>query len=260
MAHAAHRLDEEQRVPTRRGGHLRVVEAPAGRSASTKSRKRGSAATGARKGAVKAGPVKADPKAKAARAATTARKSPAAAPRKPRSASMSADGLIAGATRAMMPERKPDAGLARTCRTAFQLFMIALVVVSAFGMARITLSAQAAATTVEAMKLERELKAAQAESERLELNRESLAGPSRIESAAVGIRLGRPATVRYIALPKALAVPAASAAAGAGSTAGQRFSVRVPQELKGVLEAAARITATEAQVLLASGSGLSGAR
>jgi cell division protein FtsL len=164
---------------------------------------------------------------------------------------MSAEGLLAGATRAIMPEQRVDTVLAANCRMAFRVFMVGLFVVSAFGMARVTLSAQAAATSVAAMRMKTELRAARQQSESLELDRGTLARASRIESAAAGLQMGRPANVRYISLPKALAVPAAGATAAAKTT-----SMRVPDSLKGMVDAAARITANEAQVLLASGSGL----
>ena len=255
MAHAARRLNEETRPAARRGAHLRVVDTPPARptsrpkkAASTKTKTRTPKVDKADGRSRSRAAVKSAPK----RAKTPAR-GRAAAARKPREAAFSAEGLITGATRAFMPERKSDTALAANCRLAFRVFLVALFAVSAFGMARVTLSAQAAATSVAAMKMKSELRSAMQQSESLELDRSSLAQASRIESAAVGLRMARPAQVRYIALPKALAVPAASAAAGAG---GGVSAVVVPDQFKGVLDAAARITANEAQVLLASGSGL----
>ena len=235
MAHAARRLNEEQRPAARRGAHLRVVDAPPARPKDSKNKGKGKTAAQKRQAA----------KGSAARGRS-------AAVRKPRAASLSAEGILAGATRAIMPEQRSDTALAASCRTAFRLFVVGLLVVSVLGLARVTLSAQAAATSVAAMKMKTELRAAVQQSESLELDRSSLARASRIESAAAGLQMARPATIRYIALPKALAVPAASAAAGASKTS----QLTVPAPLKGVVDVAARITANEAQVLLASGSGL----
>jgi len=221
MAHVARRLNEEQRPAARRGAHLRVVETPPARSK-----------------------------------AATASHGRTAATRKPRAASLSSEGLIAGATRAIMPERRGNPALVADCRMAFRVFMVALFVVSAFGVVRVTLSAQAAVASVAAMKMKTELRMARQQSESLEIDRGALAEASHIESVAAGLRMARPANVRYIALPKALAVPAASAAAGSAQAVGTSMLIRVPASLKGVLDAAARITANEAQVLLASGSGL----
>ena len=266
MAHAARRLNEDTRPAKPRGAHLRVVEPPAERAKTAKrvpkksaksSTKRPAASPGrgapAKDGVRKAARGTAKPAAPNRQAGSAKKtRGRAAAARKPRSAAWSASGLIAGATQAIMPEQRADTALAANCRMVFRLFMVGLFVVSAFGMARVTLSAQAAATSVAAMKMKSELRAARQQSESLEIDRGALAQPSRIESVAAGLRMGRPADVRYIALPKALAVPAASAAAGSGGVS----SLRVPDSLKGVLDAAARITANEAQVLLASGSGL----
>jgi hypothetical protein len=257
MAHAARRLTEEQRPAARRGAHLRVVEPPAAhpkKSAVAKGTSRSAKARpaniGKSVGKTKAAAPRVSTRAKATR--TVSRR--AAAPRRPRNAALAAEGLLAGATRALMPERRSDTALVASCRTTFRLFMIGLFAVSAFGMARVTLSAQAAATSVAAMKIKAELRAATEEAESLELDRGALAQPSRIESAAATLQMGRPANVRYIALPKALAVPAAGAAAG--REASSTTALHVPDQLKGVLDAAARITANEVQVLLASGSGL----
>jgi hypothetical protein len=91
----------------------------------------------------------------------------------------------------------------------------------------------------------------------LEIYKVALAEPRRIESiAASTMSMGKPGSVKYIALPARL--PGGSRAATSVPT--KKTSSLLPGAVEGVAAAAAQITAREAQVLLASGSGLGGAR
>ena len=142
--------------------------------------------------------------------------------------------------------------LTRRCRVTFRSFLAVLAVVSAFGMVRVTLSANAAETSAMAFKVKKELRAEQEQGQTLEMYRGALAEPSRIESiAATSMRMTKPADVRYIRLPS---TPATSTAPSAARK--RVSSASVSGVFDGIAQAAARIAAGEAQVLLASGSGL----
>ncbi len=237
-----------------------AAKKPAGRKPATAGRTKAAPAKKTSRAKSGAGTKARTPKTEAVRGSASRAK---AAPRRgaactrPRPAAYAADGLIQRATAAVLPSRCVESPLTITCRSMFRVFMVVLLAASAFGMVRVTLSAQAAETLAASQKVEKELRAAQLASDDLEISRVALAEPSRIESiAATTMHMTRPANVHYIALPANLppaAKPtAATPAAGQGSL--------LPESLKGVFGAAAQITAREAQVLLASGSGLGGVR
>jgi hypothetical protein len=255
-----------------RGARLRVVE-PA--KSSSRSRTGQKKATGA---AEKTGPARGKKAPAASRAARPVQKSAAgragAAPRakatkggparthgaprtRPRPAAFSADGLISRATDAVLPARCEESPLTATCRSAFRLFVVGLLVVGAFGMVRVTLSAQAAQALAASQKMKKELRAERLVSDDLEISRVALAQPFRIESiAASSMSMGKPVSVRYIALPAKL--PSATPPPGAGSP--MKTSSLAPVDLGVLAAATAQLTSREAQVLLASGSGLGGSR
>ena len=129
---------------------------------------------------------------------------------------------------------------------------MALLVVSAFGMVRVTLYAQAAETLAASQRMKQELRAARLTSDDLEiLPRGARATVADRSIAASTMSMGKPISVKYIALPKTLPQPAASTT----STRTSASSI-IPEGVEGLAAAAAQITAREAQVLLASGSGL----
>jgi hypothetical protein len=151
----------------------------------------------------------------------------------------------------VLPSSCVESPLAATCRTTFRLFMVGLALLAAFGMVRVTLSAQAAEASALSQKMKTELRTEQQQAETLELYKGALTDPSRVESIAVSAGMTKPGDVRYIALPKKL--PAVSAPT-------RKTTSMLPTGVRGILEAAAAISAREAQVLLASGSALGGSR
>ncbi len=263
----ARRIEEDASRSRRHGASLRAVDGAKRSSGSKPKSGRAAKPTSVRT-------EKPVPKAAPARGGGARKNAPkqagAAKPRgkavpqrgvartRPRPAAYAADGLIQRATAAVLPSRCVENPLTMTCRSAFRVFMVVLIAVSAFGMVRVTLSAQAAETLVASEKVKVELRAERLALDDLEISRVSLAEPSRIESiAATSMRMTRPISVRYIALPARLspgskAPGPAKAETGAGSM--------LPGGIQGIVGAAAQITAREAQVLLASGSGLGGAR
>jgi hypothetical protein len=174
-----------------------------------------------------------------------------AARTRPRPAAFSADGIISRATEAVLPTSCVESALVATCRATFRLFMVGLVLLAAFGMVRVTLSAQAAEASALSQKMKTELRTEVEQSETLELYRGALMQPSRVESVAASAGMTRPGDVRYIALPKSL--PSAPSAT-------PKTTSMLPAGVRGIIEAAAAISAREAQVLLASGSALGGPR
>jgi hypothetical protein len=268
MAASAARKTTTEAPRQRRGAHLRVVaDKPKAATGRPRSGKPGSTTKAAATKAVASKSSKtAKPRTgktakqvRSSRASATAQRGSAvrsAAPRgaartRPRPAAFSADGIISRATEAVFPSSCVESPIAATCRTTFRLFMVGLVLLAAFGMVRVTLSAQAAEASALSQRMKTELRTEREQAETLELYKGALMQPSRVESIAASAGMTRPGDVRYIALPKKL--PAAPAAT-------PKTTSMLPVEVRGVLEAAAAISAREAQVLLASGSALGGAR
>ena len=89
--------------------------------------------------------------------------------------------------------------------------------------------------------------AARARLDRLELDRSSLATPSRIESIAVSWQMRKAPALRYIAMPSGTTSPARQRAGGG-------------RALAQVIGAAASVTTREASVLLVGDAGLAATR
>jgi cell division protein FtsL len=139
-------------------------------------------------------------------------------------------------------------------RAAFNTCVFCLVAVTAVGLVRVAIIARAAEMTMSESTLSKRIKDQRIESDRLEIDASSLGTPSRIEEiAAATMRMGRPASVRYISLPETDEA-AAEAAAVSGDGAG------VATALGEVLGALADMSAGEAQSLLVGDVGLAGSR
>jgi cell division protein FtsL len=139
-------------------------------------------------------------------------------------------------------------------RAAFNTCVVCLVALTAVGLVRVAIIARAAEMTMNESTLAKRIKSQRIEADRLEIDASSLATPSRIEEiAGATMRMGRPASVRYISLPEtdeaaAQAVAVEPGAATAASTLGA------------VIGALADMSAGEAQTLLVGDVGLAGSR
>jgi cell division protein FtsL len=139
-------------------------------------------------------------------------------------------------------------------RAAFNTCAVCLVALTAVGLVRVAIIARAAEMTMNESTLTSRIKTQRIEADRLEIDASSLATPSRIEEiAGATMRMGRPASVRYISLPEtdeAAAEDAAAAPEEAGAVSA----------LGAVIGALADMSAGEAQTLLVGDVGLAGSR
>ncbi len=144
------------------------------------------------------------------------------------------------------------------CRSAFRAALVALLALTLFGLARVALSAKVTESSMEAVKLEKALKAETRVADRLELDKSMLVTPSRIESIAAGsLRMTKAPAPLYISVPgPALVTTAAPStpAAVMGSTPSAGHA------LSGVLGAALDVTEREARTLLVGDVGLAASR
>ena len=158
--------------------------------------------------------------------------------------------------RARSPRARGRADEARA-RALFGTFLVALIALAAIGSARVALIVHATEMSISETRLQAEIKAQRVEGDQLEVDRSSLASPSRIESiASATMRMGRPGSVRYITLPggEATATPEAASPRAATAAAGGQSG------LQAVLGAILDMSAGEAQSLLVGELGLAGSR
>lgn len=145
---------------------------------------------------------------------------------------------------------------ANTARAAFSTAMCVLVIAAIVGVVRVAIVARAAEMTLSESELSAGIKAQRLETDRLEIDRGSLATPSRIEAiAAETMGMSRPASVRYITLPAAQ-----GESEPRGATAAATQGPRVGDAVKAVVAALADVSAIEAQALLVGGVGATGPR
>lgn len=145
------------------------------------------------------------------------------------------------------------------CRSAFQAALVALLALTLFGLARVALSAKVTESSMDALKLEKTLKAETRIADRLELDKSMLVTPSRIESIAAGpLRMTKAPALLYISVPgpASVATPAASTAAAVTRSS----APAVGHALSGVLGAALDVTEREARTLLVGDVGLAASR
>ncbi len=171
------------------------------------------------------------------------------------------------------PRRSPRSR-ARTVderyRSIFNISMVLLVALTALGMLRVAVLARAAEMTLSASRLSASIQDQRTETDRLEMDRNSLSTPARIEGIALtAMRMGRPGSVRYItvsgrpavARQGALAVQEVAEGSGGRSTAADTAGgMAVYEGVRTVVAALADMSVGEAQALLAGDVGLVGSR
>lgn len=151
-------------------------------------------------------------------------------------------------------------------RSVFNVVLVCLVVLTAIGLVRVAVLAKAAEMTLTEGTLAKEIKSQRIVTDQLEIDRSSLATPSRIEEiAATTMQMVRPKSVRYITMPPVAADAAASASAGAGTgpertEASGTASPSGAERVAAVLKTLAEMSAGEAQALLVGDVGLAGSR
>lgn len=146
------------------------------------------------------------------------------------------------------------------CRSLFQIAVVALVVLTALALARVTLSAKAAEASIDQLELERSIKAENRVADRLELDKSLLVTPSRIESIAVGMSMTKAPSIRYLSLdPAAVTRPEADAAPGSAPLT-RSASITARDAFGGMLSVAMEVTRKEASALLVGDAAVAAAR
>lgn len=150
------------------------------------------------------------------------------------------------------------------CRALFSAVCVVFVVLTAFGLARVALTAELTRAAFSGGDLRQEIKNQRQMTERLEADRSALLTPSRIEGiAAESMRMTQPKSVRYIRLSnkKARAVagetrsPVVAAADASPPTGDAR-----PDGLSKFVATAMDLAADEARALLVGDVGLASSR
>jgi len=166
------------------------------------------------------------------------------------------------------PAARRPSNSARTeqhCREVFNIACIIMLGLTLFGLGRVMLSARAAETAMESGRIARDIKAQRLEGDLLEVDKSSLATPSRIEGiAGQTLKMASAPEVDYMTLPVSAAEsktqpPAGDASSGAVSSAG---IVRQEQAggLAGMLASVMEMATGEAELLLVGDAGLASAR
>ncbi|MBN1193599.1 MAG: cell division protein FtsL [Coriobacteriia bacterium] len=169
---------------------------------------------------------------------------------------------VARATPARPPLRLVPGGnrharthAANAASIAFRVAVISLIVLTAAGVARVSLAARAAEATIDAWELRAEVKAERLMSRSLEADRSALAAPSRIEAVACqSLNMTRPAQVAYLQLPSSCDTSVEAAMTVAEGTAAPATAEQKGE--RGLLGTLMDLAAGEAQVLLVGDVGL----
>ncbi|HEX9092392.1 MAG TPA: cell division protein FtsL, partial [Coriobacteriia bacterium] len=172
-----------------------------------------------------------------------------------------------GATKRARRSRPGADARVRALFTSFVALMIALTGVS---LVRVAVVARAAEMTINADRLTQRIKAQRVETDKLEVDRSSLATPSRIEGiASETMRMGTPASVRYISLPaseggvnvaEAPASPVDRSTGEPGAVTETLAGGGAGGALSAAIDALIDMSAGEAQALLLGDIGLAGSR
>lgn len=198
-------------------------------------------------------------------ATTTRTRSTAGKPAsKPAAKRTVARAAVSASTRARVKREEARA------RTVFGVFVVALICAIALGGARVTLIAKAAEVSITEGRVQAEIKAQRAETDKLEVDRSALSTPSRIAGiASSSMDMGEPRSVRYISMDGGTAQDAANAAATTVSEAGSAVSdnsvssldaASSPDILGRFIGLVMDLSAGEAQSLLVGDLGLAGSR
>ena len=143
-------------------------------------------------------------------------------------------------------------------RELFRVFAVAALLLAVLGVARIAVTAQAAATSIESAQLRKAIKAERLQGDLLEIQESALATPRRIqEIAGTTMRMSEAGRVCYIQLDGAeVCAPAAGDTASApGASPGAS-----PEKRAGVVSSVLRAALGEAQLLLLGDVALASSR
>lgn len=170
--------------------------------------------------------------------------------------------------RAVSPPRRSAAPLCRRspserkCRSVFRTAALVMSCVCAFGMIRVSVSSRAAATSLDAGKLQDQVMAERLVSDRLEMDRSTLQTPSRIAAIAKAtMKMRDPREIDYMKLPAN--VRRAPTPEGAREMAPSSAAPRKAEEGAGVRGIVSRVMSTaalEGQALFVGDVGTSSSR
>lgn len=176
--------------------------------------------------------------------------------------------LVAAPARRASGPRKAKAGRSEAeCRAVFLAVATVFLLFTAVALARVALTAQLAQAAFDAGKLRKDIKAQRLLTDRLEADRSTLMTPSRIESiASASMKMTKPRSVRYMALPATAATQAADSAparteskSGPPTVPDAETTARA-DTLGGIVSAAMDLAADEASALLVGDLGLASTR
>lgn len=167
--------------------------------------------------------------------------------------------------------RRPIRGAEARCRSVFTTAVVLLVALTALGLVRVAVIARAAEMTISADRLAGRIKEQRIQTDQLEIDRSSLSTPSRIGGIAFEtMRMGDPASVRYIDVPVSDDEASRFAESNAGTREISEIADTVPvagqptpsgaARLSAVLGTLMDVSAGEAQSLLVGDLGLAGSR
>lgn len=151
------------------------------------------------------------------------------------------------------------------CREVFNIACIIMLGLTLFGLGRVMLSARAAETAMESGRIASDIKAQRLEGDLLEVDKSSLATPSRIEGiAGQTLKMASAPEVDYMTLPASAEEsktqpPAGEASVGEVSSAGV-VSQGQAGGLAGMLASVMEMATGEAELLLVGDAGLASAR
>lgn len=166
-------------------------------------------------------------------------------------------------TRAHAP--RASARYTARCKQLFTLACIALIALTIFGVARVTLSAQAAATAIESGRLNSQIKEERLVGDLLECDKSALSTPSRIECiAGQSLQMAAAPQISYLELP---ASPVADSK-GTGTapppavkeTEVEPIQTADSSGFSGMLASVMEMATGEAEVLLVGDAGLASTR
>lgn len=166
---------------------------------------------------------------------------------------------------AQAPRSSRGAVSEQRCREVFNLACVLMLGLTLFGLGRVMLSARAAETAIESGRIARDIKAQRLEGDLLEVDKSSLATPSRIEGiAGQTLMMASAPEVDYMTLP-ASAEPSVAPKTDSGAQDPAVSSADIvdggqQSGLTGMLASVMEMAAGEAELLLVGDAGLASAR
>ncbi|MHB9004169.1 MAG: hypothetical protein ACYC6C_08900 [Coriobacteriia bacterium] len=160
---------------------------------------------------------------------------------------------------------RSSARYAARCRQLFMFACMVLIAASIFGVARVTLAAQAAATAIESGRLNSEIKAERLVGDLLECDKSALSTPSRIECiAGESLQMAQAPQVAYLELPASIPVKTSSVSGSPVVVVEEAESTAVQTTdsagFSGMLASVMEMATGEAEVLLVGDAGLASTR